>query len=474
MMIYKTLAFWIGSIIFILYGYSSCRLYKPFAYFIFGLMIWSLTWPDAFSITFFTQPTYKMATRGIEVHLVDLCSIVLFLYLIRTSRNRQIHSIPPTTLPQLAFILVAIMSWMLVEGSVANPLATHPKLQFTLGMTRVLELNMYPLYEISKLLRGLLVFWVTANFARDAKAIRIVVFIFSVLLMYFTAKSLFLRYGMGIHRVSAGIGHYNNFNTFVGLMGAFILPWAFATKNIFKSAVYWMLILCALVCIILTISRTALAAFGLMCIVGTPILLLRYLDMKNLFFIFLGCLAVAAIGLKSADALLERFTQLNPTAASLTQRTLLNNEAKMMARDFILGVGMGNFSAWSMLRYAALSQAEVGNFAHNSFYLTMAEVGYLGLAAFVMYWLRYIQIGWATFRQRIHESDEANFCTIMGVNLAVVFLLPQLWFQFTYRATPVYMLVHILLGIGVAQYLNIRDARPKQAPQRVRLSRLPS
>ncbi|MDP1835612.1 MAG: O-antigen ligase family protein [Chlamydiales bacterium] len=468
-MIYKVIIFWIGSIVFTLWGLFACRANKAFVYVIFGLMIFALTDPDNLSITFFAHPDYKMATRGFEIHLADVCAFILFLHLWTTTPAGKLSFVPPLTLPQLLFILVAALSWLFASPAVTNPLAamqsalTPDTLQYGYAMETVLELKLYPLFEISKLFRGLLIFWVCVNLSADKNIIRTIYVVFSVLIIYFTIKSLILRYIMGVHRVTAGIGHYNNFNTFMGLMGAFLIPVAFSSKKFLISGFMWFLVVCTVLCIILTISRSALAAFGIAMIVATPILLFKYMNAKNIFFLMCGGVACLALLGKAHHTLMERFTIKNPTVAAFEGREALKNEARMMAMDYPFGVGMGNFSAWSILRYSAQTGAELGNFAHNSFYLTLGELGYPGLVAFWIFWLRYAQVGFIGLFYRLFSKDSFALSAMMGANLSIIFLMPQLWFQFTYRATPIYLLVHIILGIGVGQYLLARRERIENA-----------
>lgn len=458
-MLYKVIVFWIGSIVFFLWGLLACRVNRRFVYILFAAMIFSLTLPNSLSITFFPHPEYKMATRGLEIHLADICALTLFFHIIAVTPRHLLYIIPPLTTPQLLLITTAILSWFFVPPAVANPLAAMQSslkqgtLLHTYSMETILHLNLYPLFEIAKLFRGFLIFWVCVNLSRDRNIIRTIYVAFSILLLYFALKSLTLRYFYGVHRVSAGIGHYNNFNTFIGLMGAFLIPLAFSTKRTVTSLFVWSLLLCASISIILTISRSALFAFILVLLLSTPLLLIKYLSFRNTLFLFLGALFGVAMLLKAQHTLMQRFVYNNPTESAFEEREALKNEARLMAKDYTLGVGMGNFSAWSILRYSHLTRAELGNFAHNSFFLTLGEMGYPGLIIFWIFWLRYIYIGSLGLIYHLLSSDHFGLSAMLGANLSILFMMPQLWFQFTYRATPIYLLVHILLGIGVGQYL---------------------
>lgn len=471
-MIYKVIIFWVGTIIFLGYGYVACRAYRPFVYLVFGLMLFSLTNVEQLSITFFPHSDYKMATRGFEVALTDLCAIVLAIHILVNIPRKERIGLAPTMIPQMLFITMAIISWTLTPHHAPNPLAAQQSLlnpdsaAYQYSLESFFSLGLYPLFEISKLIRGLFIFWICVNLSKDRNIIKVMIGVFTILILYFTIKSLIMRYALGYNRVTAGIGHYNNFNTFVGLMGAFLIPWAFVIKRFVASGFVWFLILCTVVCIILTISRSALLALGIALIVGSPILLLKYFSPKNLFFLMVGAIAVVGLLLKAQQTLTERFVYKNPTDKAWQARRALDVEAQMMARDHVFGVGMGNFSAYSIMRYSNLTGAELGNFAHNSFYLTLGEIGYPGLFVFILFWLRYAQVGIMGFLYRIFGDDRFAIATMMGCDLAILFLIPQLWFQFTYRATAIYLLVHIIMGIGVGQYLQAKQERVLRYRQR--------
>ena len=389
---YKEPIFFLIFFGFMTYGYVTCRLYKNGHVVIFGILVASLVAPIILSLTFMPNEDYKQATRGLEIHLADLCALVLFLYVLTTPRRSPIVWFPPMTLPFLFFFLMVFISWLSADHSVANPLAADPKHKLTLGMEPVFRLHLYPIWEMIKLLRGFFIYWIAVNVTREEKAVEVIKFVCGILLVYLTIHALFDRYVLHMHRINAGMGHYNNFNTFVGMLGMFLFPWIFYSKRLGVTSVCFTLVLCAFVCIVLSISRTALAAFLLAMVIGTPIMLVRFFSIKNLAFIVLSAFGVVLIIAKAYNTLAERFEHINPTSASYHNRELLNQEGVLMAHDHLFGVGMGNFSAWSILRYADATGAEVGLFAHNTFYLTLGETGYPGLFAFVFYWARFAQI----------------------------------------------------------------------------------
>ncbi len=452
---------------FLTYGCLTCLLVKNGPLVLLGLLVGSLVMPIALSLTFMPNDGYKQATRGLEIHLADLCALVLFLYLVTPGKRAKVVWSPPMTWPFLFFFLMVFISWVQTDAAIANPLAGDSKRKADLGMEAVFKLGVYPIWEMIKLLRGYFIFWIAVNVTRDNKAIEVIKFVASGLLIYLTARALFDRYVLHIHRINAGMGHYNNFNTFVGMLGMFIFPWIFYTKRPGLALFFFLLVISAFVCIVLSISRTALVACLLAMLIGTPVLLFRFFTAKNLLFIALAVVGVVLITAKAYHTLEERFEHKNPTLTSYHNRQRLNSEGVSMARDRLFGVGMGNFSAWSILRYSEATGAELGLFAHNTFYLTLGETGWPGFIAFVVYWLRFIHIAFYNMISRQSWKDPHVYATVMAVNLSILLLFPQMVFQFTYRVTPVFLLAHLLMGVAVSRYLLIKQRRAEVARQRI-------
>ena len=52
------------------------------------------------------------------------------------------------------------------------------------------------------------------------------------------------------------------------------------------------------------------------------------------------------------DTLISRFFYLEKTGVSLEGRGLMNQEALLMAKDHLFGIGLGNYSAYTIARYS--------------------------------------------------------------------------------------------------------------------------
>ena len=129
----------------------------------------------------------------------------------------------------------------------------------------------------------------------------------------------------------------------------------------------------------------------------------------------------------------------------------------MMARDHAFGVGLGNFSTYSWIKYGpAVKLNEYGTPAHNLWYLTLGELGVPGLIAFILFWIRFYSIGLPfLFRRR----RDLIYAVAASATAASMIGHIQNMLQLSYRQTSIYMLNQILIGMVVAAWYIDRDTR---------------
>jgi len=320
---------------------------KEFLYLFFGFLVLSTLFPRL-SITFVSREWYKIATRGFEIHLMDVLAIVLMISMFLRPKDYTLRFWVPLLIPCALYLFVSIVSWAVMEQtSMVNTFFLDEE-----GELARYELGLFPLFEIVKIMRGFFVYLVCLNFVNDRKSFKVLVSVCVVIVLYCTVDAVFSRYALGEYRVSIPGFHVNTFNVYIGMLGLFLFPFALSKKNsLGKSVFFWFLIACVLVAIILTVSRSSLAGFVFG---GAIVYLLCFIRMPLYRTILLTvCMACAGlvIAAKSVDTLLGRFTTELHTS-SMEHRGELNQSAVLMANDHLFGVGLGNYKAHHADRYA--------------------------------------------------------------------------------------------------------------------------
>lgn len=466
---FKLAIFWTGTFSAIICGIIGCKIYRPLACFLFGTMIFSLFF-SGLSINFFSVEVYRGTSRGFEVHLADILAVILTIHMLQHPNLYKICWIPRLTVAFGLYISTAILSWAFTASSLYNPLSNDPvALQLQEGFLELLfQTKVYPLFEIYKLLRGYFIFWVTVNFVNDVKAIKTVAITAVMMLWYSTITSLTQRYVLGIHRVTA-LSDINIFNCFVGMLGGFAMPFAFYTKNLMKSCFYWTAPIGALLSIILTISRSSLVGYLIAMIIVIIFSIRRFRSLQN--FIAVGIILLISVGLlgKAAQTMSARFLTYETTAASLAERGAYNDAALLMGEEHLFGVGINNFSAFSVNEYAERVGTERGALAHEIWFLTFAELGYPGLIALIFFWLNFYWIFFRCWRLESQNHNNLIYTVLIGIFASILVLQIQSLFHFSYRHTSVFFLSCIFLGLTVRCWMVLKEEdRKRKAQNRLR------
>lgn len=439
---------------------------RPFKYLLIGLMCFSLCYPETLTINFVSREGYRAITRGFELGLFDVCTISLFFILLfQPKEGGGFRWFPPLTIAYGTYILFAFFSWALTPGNIPVPsLVSSTYADLGIDYYSIWETGLYPLFEISKILRGALAYLVVVNFLRTEKDFRALISSLLIVVVIITLEALVDRYVRGYHRISSTMGHPNSLGTFMGMMGTFMFGITIFRANFVASSTFAVATAACLVSVLLTISRGALAAFVLGIWIDVSALFHRYLNFKNFVILFFGSLVALGLFFTAADTITTRFLGEQDAVADIEYRGLYNEEAKMMATDNPFGVGLGNFSSASWRKYGpAVGLNEYGTPAHNLWFLTLGELGYPGLFAFIFYWLRFYSIALPfLFRRRsglIYAAAAAACAATMIGHI-------QFMLQLSYRQTSIFMMNKILMGIVVAAVYMDRQTRRQEREER--------
>ncbi len=433
-------------------GVVVCNAWRPMMQVVAVVMVWATCEPDLVGINFVSREFYRANTRGFEISLVDLCVWILLLTMLRRRKELPFRWFPPLALPTLVYLAVGVVSWVLAGSTIPVPEEAKivPYTHFELGL--------YPLFELSKIVRGFLLYLVMVNYVRDEKTVRTILFGIGLTALYMTWLAVSSRYLHGVNRVRATLGHPNSLATYMAMMGTFVYAFALQKRQWLGSLVFGFLTLCASVAVILTISRGGLAGLVLGLCVNTMFLLPRHLNVKNIVLLVGGIVVALVILAMALNTLMNRFGHEQDASADLAYRGLYNQEGRLMAKDHVFGVGLGNFSAWSWSKYAGEVDPDLppGTPAHNNWYLTLGELGVPGVIALAIFWLRFAGIALPFYvlkgKSTFHALAVASTTALLVDHL-------QSCLQLGYRQTPMYFLMMIFVGLVVAAWYERTEAK---------------
>ena len=449
----KFVIFYLTFFIGVPAGVVACAVYRPLKHAVMMLMIWATCVPESTGINFLSRESYRTTTRGFEVSLVDLCALIMLVVILLENNRHRIRWFPPLTIPYAGYIGVILISWLLVGENPPVPLeAFYIERPF-------FEVHLYPLFELSKIIRGCVVYFIVVNYARDATAFKVLIAGIGVTVLTTGYLSFADRYIHHVHRVTATLGDPNSLATYMAIMGATMFGMALYHQNVFHSAFFGGLAGLAGVSIILTISRGGLAAYALGLGVIFLTFLHRFFTIKNIAFIALGALIGVAVFAMAFDTLMSRFG--GDAEADLEYRGLYNEEAVLMAQDHFFGVGIGNFSAYSWDRYARMVDPDLtpGTPAHHVWYLTLGELGIPGVIAFALIWIRFYQL-----TLRFIFTRQQGFIISVGIACVAATILNhvQNLLHMSYRQTPMYFMTRLMMGMAVAVWYYQREVKAQR------------
>ena len=452
----KYVIFFLIFLIGVPVGALACMAVPALSRWVMVALIWSTCEPNMLGINFVSREFYRANTRGFEVLATDLFALVLILFMLLKRKEYPLRLCPPLTIPTLLYLLVGFISWTQIGPSLPVPD------EATVVPYAMFEIKLYPLFELSKILRGFIMYLVIVNYVRDEKSARTVMLGIVVTALYMSWSAISSRYLYGVNRVRATLGHPNSLATYMAMLGIFTYALLLQSRKYLASIFYGAVTLLCGVSVILTISRGGLMAFALGVWVNTLAFFPRHLNAKNILLLAVGALLAMSVLFVAMDTLMTRFFSQQNASEDIAFRGRYNSEAKLMAREHTWGVGLGNFSAWSWVKYAKDVDPDMppGTPAHNNWYLTLGEVGVPGVLALALLWLRYFGLAIPMyFRGRqdlLHTLAVASCTAVMADQL-------QSCLQLGYRQTPMYFMMMIFVGLTVAGWYARREAQPPAA-----------
>ncbi|RLB46201.1 MAG: hypothetical protein DRJ42_28230 [Deltaproteobacteria bacterium] len=308
---------------------------------------------DPLTFDFFQQP-YRGESRSLEISVLDLVAAALYFAL---PKAKQPSPYRASRYTYLAFVLFSL--------SVA-PIALHS------------------LFSIGNLVRAYFLLGVVTRLAEKPELANALGRGLALGVVYSAGLALKQRYLDGMFQVTGGFEHANSLGMAVNLAAPIALAVLLETKF---DKLAMAAITGAAICVVLALSRGALMMFGFAC--GLVILgsLYRQVTRRKIYItLFLAFGALLVLG-KSADSIIERF--VTAPAASVAARHRFEDAAKAMIEDNIFGVGINQYS-YVLEHHGYADEFDMppvdrDGLAHHIYWLTAAELGWLGLLAYL--WL---------------------------------------------------------------------------------------
>lgn len=416
---------------------------------LFFMMVVLASVTEYVDVNFVSRDWYRGTTCGFEVSSVDVLSISLLVSAVLRPRPGEKRWFWP-----------ASFGWMLMFFF------------FAAACVAVADPKLFGLFELSKMIRGLIMFLAAAFYLRSERELRIFLYALGIVVCYQGLVALEQRYIYGMYRVYGTLDDSNSLSMYLCTTAPVFI--AVLTSRLSKSlkALGVMAIALAFVGVILTISRAGLIDILLMLFLTTITTVSYRLSFRKVLITFLVLVGLAGALGKSWKTIGARFANdslKNEYGSKHEQnRGYYIRIAAAIAEDSWFGVGPNNWSYWVSDKYGP----KLGYYfvpyhgtdqkpsqivppgrdiddpqaapAHSLAALTAGEMGYGGLVFFTLLWLRWFIMGGTFLWPRTPNP-------MRRIGVGILFGMCGTFFQslteWVFHQTPIFYTFHIMIGV---------------------------
>ncbi|HUR57308.1 MAG TPA: O-antigen ligase family protein [Opitutaceae bacterium] len=407
-------------------------------------------------VTFGGDYTYRGTIRGYEVSALDIAAWCILLATLALPRYRGKRFYLPAGFGMLGLYF----AYCCFNVAISDP-------------------QQYGMWELSRILRSVIVLLAAAIFVRTRRELSIVVVAVGCAVTFLSLNAIEQRLFRGVLRPPATLDHENSLSMYLCTVGPVLL--AASLSSFPKGIRYFAGVGCVLAMLaeMLTLSRTGMPTFflvmgmtGVMC--TTWKITRRKVAFALTVFIFGGALLFAG-----REQLLNRLGHGDSglsikdefiSEEGYETRGMYWRIAFAIAEDRPYGVGLNNWSYHVSKTYAARIGVVYDDYdsgreliedidtnplnhsppAHGMAVLTWGELGMPGLVILGLVWLRWFQMGASFLRGRLNSDPMHRLGVGFLGSTTGIFLHSAT--EWTYRQTPIVFTFHVMMGCLASLY----------------------
>jgi len=414
---------------------------------------------DRMDITFISHYWYRGTTRGFEFSLVDLLAISVLV----SSLLRPRPGNPRFFWPASFGFMLLFFGYAAVSVAISQP-------------------QVYGIFELSKMLRGFILFLGAALYVRSRRELGILVVALCCAVSLQGVLALKQRFLLGMDRVPGTLDHENSLSMYLCLVSPIFVAAAASSLPRWVRIFSVLAIPAAALASVLTVSRAGIPIFALIMLGTTAWCVSWRVTPRKVFATALVALCVAALFAKTWPSLKERYAEASFKDEYLDEaqegRGYYLRLAKVIVHDKFMGVGLNNWSYWVSKKYgikvgrpyddydsmhiAEPDDRQVASFiwaapAHNLAALTVGELGVPGLLLFLVLWARWFLMGLPFL---FYRTPDPMYRLGIGLWFGLCGIFLQSLTEWTFRQSHIFMTFNIFIGT-LASLLYARRHVPK-------------
>jgi len=424
-------------------GYYLVKKYEKMEYLVSFLMIFFTC--KMVDINFFSREFYRGSARGFEVGMVDLVTIVIFLFIFYRHKRfkTKIDFLPPGSLLYFGYFFLSTVS--LINS----------------------DLILHSLFELFKMGRMYFYFWVIYNYINDYKDFKRYIFYISITILYSFYEVANQKYRLGMFQTKGPFPHQNSLVMYMIIFSSIIYAYVLNYKHS-KLFYYLSIFGMGAVSIVSSLSRAGLGLFALSISLITALTYTLGFSLKKAVVTFLLIMLGTALLAKAADSIIERF-ETAPESSKIT-RVNLAIAAVNMAKDKTFGVGINNFGLKINPPYSYGNHIKRGSYddkgglVETIYLMIAAETGWINLVMFIIMLLYFYFKNIVNYFT--HKKSEYRFLTI-GIFGALTAIYVESALEWVLKQTNnFYQLMFVFAIIAVMSKLHNVEKRSMKRQKR--------
>lgn len=400
------------------------------------------------AVNFDSHFWYRGTTRGFEFSLVDVLAIgVLCGSLLRPREGQQRWFWPASLGLMLFFFTFACI----------NVGYSDPKI--------------FGLFELSKMVRGIVVFLAAAMFVRSNRELSILVLALCADAIFESALGLKEKLA-GNWRVPGTLNDPNSLSMYLCTIAPVFVAAANADLPRFVRQCSIIALLAASLGVVLTVSRAGIPIFAFV-VFGCAFMCVSWrITIKKIYVAFFLALCLGGLFYKASDMIKTRwsgdsFRNEYYSTGGVDSRGYYLRLMAAIERENFWGVGLNNWSYWVSKKYAryvqpyepdddydslpptgndvrqVLNDYQFAAPAHCLGALTVGELGVVGAMIFAALWLRWFQMGFRFLRPRFADATSRIG---VGIFFGTCGIFLQSITEWVFRQTHIFFTFNALVG----------------------------
>jgi hypothetical protein len=426
-------------------------------------LVFGTTRFDLQAINFVSRAWYRGTSRGIEICWLD------FLWMIVLASEPR--PAPPARRAPWPVCLPAML--LFFGYNVLSVCGSTPQI--------------FGVFELSKMLRAILVFVTIARFVKSDRDLRVIVWALGSAVIYEWGAAVYGRIFLGHSRAMGTFAHPNSLSMYNLMVVPLLLAVSLSDTDERLKKVCAAGALLGTTAVLFTVSRNGLVTLGvLLMLVGVTCGSFK-ITAKKVAAALLATALVGAVLFKTSGDFEKRFTE---GGSEFGGKVYEGRGTYLLLAQFIvenqpLGCGLNNWSYWVSNRYGVMVEQHFIPYpdpdtpppekklikdahvdaaqaapAHSLYAITLGETGWPGVVLFALVWLTWA-VTTGSFLFKRTSALRSRFG--LGVFFALLGALSQSFSEWEFRQTPLLFMLHILLGAAAAAHParpGARSARP--------------